>query len=119
MKRVLVTGAAGRIGTAFRRHYGDQYSFRLVDRRPVQEPEGHESYEADLVDLDEARRACEGVDTVLHLAADPSGRATFYDTLLPLNILMAYNMFHAAAEKGCRRLVFASSIHAVNAYPLD
>ncbi|HEU4754492.1 MAG TPA: NAD(P)-dependent oxidoreductase, partial [Armatimonadota bacterium] len=73
----------------------------------------------DLVQLDHARRACEGIDTVLHLAADPNARATFYDTLLPLNIQMAYNLFHAAKEQGCRRLVFASSIHAVNAYPLD
>lgn len=118
-RRVLVTGAAGRIGTAFRKHYGDRYSFRLVDRRPVTEPGGHESYEADLVDLDAARAACQGMDTIIHLAADPSPRATFYDTLLPLNIQMTYNLFHAAAEQGCRRLIFASSIHAVNAYPLD
>jgi nucleoside-diphosphate-sugar epimerase len=118
-RRVLVTGAAGRIGTAFRQAYGEQYDFRLVDRRPVADPGGHESCEADLTDLDEARRACAGIDTVLHLAADPSPRATFYDTLLPLNVCMAYNMFHAAKEQGCRRLVFASSIHAVNAYPLD
>lgn len=118
-KRVLITGAAGRIGSAFRRDYGGHYRFRLADRRPVAHPGGHETYSADLVQLDEARRACEGVDTVLHLAADPSARATFYDTLLPLNIRMAYNLFHAAAEQGCRRLIFASSIHAVNAYPLD
>lgn len=118
-QRVLITGAAGRIGSAFRARYGDRYSFRLVDRREVANPDGHEACAADLVDLDAARRACEGVDTVLHLAADPSPRATFYDTLLPLNIRMTYNMFHAAVEQGCRRLIFASSIHAVNAYPLD
>ena len=118
-RRVLITGAAGRIGTAFRTQYAEQYEFRLVDRRPVDEPAGHESLVADLVDLEQARRACEGIDTVLHLAADPSPSATFYDTLLPLNIQMTYNMFHAAVEQGCRRIIFASSIHAVNAYPLD
>lgn len=118
-KKVLITGAAGRIGTAFRQRYGELYDFRLVDRRPVDDPGGHEASTADLVDLDAARQACAGVDTVLHLAADPSPRATFYDTLLPLNIQMTYNMFHAAVEQGCRRVIFASSIHAVNAYPLD
>jgi nucleoside-diphosphate-sugar epimerase len=118
-RRVLVTGAAGRIGTAFLRRYGGGYAFRLADVRPVEDPGGHEVRVADLTDLDAARAACEGIDTVLHLAADPSPRATFYDTLLPLNVKMAYNLFHAAAEQGCRRLVFASSIHAVNAYPLD
>ncbi len=118
-RKVLVTGAAGRIGTAFRKAYGDRYMLRLVDRRPVPDPEGHEHWSADLVDLEEARKACAGIDTVIHLAADPSPRATFYDTLLPLNIQMTYNLFHAAREQGCRRLIFASSIHAVNAYPLD
>ncbi len=116
---MLITGAAGRIGTAFRARYGDRYDLRLVDRRPVEEPGGHEAYVADLVELIEAQRACEGIDTVIHLAADPSPRATFYDTLLPLNIQMTYNLFHAAKEQGCRRIIFASSIHAVNAYPLD
>lgn len=118
-RRVLITGAAGRIGTAFRARYGDRYDLRLVDRRPVEEPGDHEAYTADLVELTEAQRACEGIDTVIHLAADPSPRATFYDTLLPLNIQMTYNLFHAAKEQGCRRIIFASSIHAVNAYPLD
>lgn len=118
-RKVLVTGAAGRIGTAFRQQYGDRYQFRLVDQKPVEDPGGHETWSADLVQLDEARKACAGIDTIIHLAADPSPRATFYDTLLPLNIQMTYNMFHAAVEQGCRRLIFASSIHAVNAYPLD
>jgi nucleoside-diphosphate-sugar epimerase len=118
-RRVLVTGAAGRIGTAFRKHYGDQYDLRLVDRRAVDAPGEHETYVADLVDLESARQACREIDTVIHLAADPSPRATFYDTLLPLNIQMTYNLFHAAAEQGCRRIIFASSIHSVNAYPLD
>lgn len=118
-RRVLITGAAGRIGTAFRARYGDRYDLRLVDTRPIADPDGHEHLEADLVQLDAAREACAGIDTVLHLAADPSPRATFYGTLLPLNILMAYNMFHAAVEQKCRRVIFASSIHAVNAYPLD
>ncbi|MFN3652695.1 MAG: NAD-dependent epimerase/dehydratase family protein [Armatimonadota bacterium] len=118
-RRVLVTGAAGRIGTAFRKRYGERYRLRLVDQRPIADPAGHECREADLVELDAARAACEGIDTIVHLAADPSPAATFYDTLLPLNIRMTYNMFHAAVEQGCRRLIFASSIHAVNAYPLD
>jgi len=116
---VLITGAAGRIGSAFRARHAGDYAFRLADVREPAEPAGHEVVLADLTDLDAARRACEGMDTVLHLAADPSPRATFYDTLLPLNIRMTYNLFHAAAEQGCRRLIFASSIHAVNAYPLD
>ena len=59
------------------------------------------------------------MDTVLHLAADPNASADFYGTLLSANIQATYNVFAAAKEAGCRRVIFASSIHAVNGYPLD
>lgn len=59
------------------------------------------------------------MDTVLHLAADPSARADFYESLISTNIQATYNVYLAASEARCRRVIFASSIHAVNAYPLD
>ena len=118
-RRVLVTGAAGRIGSDFRKLYGDRYRFRLTDRRPIADPAGHETMEGDLADLAVAQRACAGMETVLHLAADPNADAEFYGTLLPMNIQATYNVFAAAKEAGCRRVIFASSIHAVNAYALD
>jgi uronate dehydrogenase len=118
-RNVLITGAAGRIGSSFRRLYGDRYRFRLLDRRPIPEPAGHAVMAGDLADPEVASRACAGIDTVLHLAADPSPSADFYRTLLAMNIQATYNVFVAASEAGCRRVIFASSIHAVNAYPLD
>jgi hypothetical protein len=57
--------------------------------------------------------ACCGVDTVIHLAAEPNPIAQFYDTLLSHNVIGAYNAIHAAHEAQCRRIVFASSINAV------
>lgn len=118
-RRVLITGAAGRIGSDFRQLYGDRYAFRLLDRRETRRPGAHETCLGDLADLDVARQACAGMDTVLHLAADPNARADFYQSLLSANIQATYNVFAAAQEAGCRRVIFASSIHAVNAYPLD
>jgi nucleoside-diphosphate-sugar epimerase len=119
MRFVLITGAAGRIGSSFRSLYGDHYRFRLVDRQEIADAGGHETRIGDLTDLAFAREVATGVDTVLHLAADPSARAGFYESLLPLNIQATYNVFAAAAEAKCRRVIFASSNHAVNAYPLD
>jgi nucleoside-diphosphate-sugar epimerase len=116
---VLLTGAAGRIGTSFRSLYGDRYRFRLVDRREIAAVAGHEARLGDLARLEFAREVCAGIDTVVHLAADPSPRAGFYETLLEMNIQATYNVFAAAQEAACRRVVFASSNHAVNAYPLD
>lgn len=118
-RSVLLTGAAGRIGSDFRRACGERYRFRLLDRREIADPAGHEQMTGDLAELEVARRACDGIDTVLHLAADPNSRADFYETLLSMNVQATYNVFRAAKEAGCRRVIFASSIHAVNAYPLD
>lgn len=114
-----MTGAAGRIGRAFLREYGDRYRLRLADVLPHPDPAGHETRLVDLTDPAAAAEVCRDMDTVLHLAADPNPRATFYGSLLDRNIRMAYHLFDAASVAGCRRLVFASSIHAVNAYPLD
>ncbi len=119
--RVLLTGAAGRIGTAFRQETGARYAFRLAERSAdaITEPGGHETIGFDIADLEACRRACAGIDTVVHLAADPSPRADFYESLLDNNIKGTYNIFRAAKDGGCRRVIFASSINAVDAYPQD
>ena len=118
-QRVLLTGAAGRIGTAFFATAAKRYQFRLADRaiESLANVDGHESIALDVADLAQCRAACEGIDVVLHLAADPSPEADFYDSLLENNIKGAYNIFRAASDAGCRRVVFASSIHAVVGHP--
>ena len=117
---VLITGAAGRVASILRQHWGDRYRLRLADVRPVEDLDLHEEYvELDITDLEAFTAACEGIDTVLHLAADPSPQADFYQSLLSLNIIGGYNGFEAARRAGCRRLVFASSINAVLGYGQD
>lgn len=120
-KRVLLTGAAGRIGTAFREYAGRRYQLRLADRRvaEITDPANHEVMALDIADLEACRLACRDIDMVVHLAADPSGQAGFYASLLDNNIKGVYNIFQAAKEQGCRRVIFASSIQAVDGYPLD
>ncbi len=73
--------------------------------------------QADLSDPEAARRACEGVGTVVHLAANPHTTAEFYKDLLDANFKATYNIFRAAGDAGCERLIFASSVNAVGAYP--
>ncbi|HJP30654.1 MAG TPA: NAD(P)-dependent oxidoreductase [Candidatus Latescibacteria bacterium] len=116
-KKVLITGAAGLVGSILRQHWGDRHRLRLTDVRPVEDLSSHEQFvQTDITDYQQMLAACSGMDTVVHLAADPSMNAEFYDTLLPLNVIGAYNAFEAAREAGCRRLVFASSINAVLGY---
>jgi NAD+ dependent glucose-6-phosphate dehydrogenase len=70
----------------------------------------------DTSDLEAFRTTCEGVDTVVHLAVDPRPDADFHTSLLSANVVGVYNAFEAAAQAGCKRLIFASSVHAMLGY---
>ncbi|MFJ3227390.1 NAD-dependent epimerase/dehydratase family protein [Streptomyces sp. NPDC086783] len=113
-RTVLLTGAAGGLGTLMRGllpRYG--YQLRLLDLRPVDgEPD---AITADLSDRTALREAVRGVDAVVHLAGI-SLEASF-DKILKANIEGTYNLYEAALEEGVRRIVFASSNHAVGFTP--
>lgn len=120
---LLITGAAGRVGTFYRLHllrnHPDRYNIRLTDIQPIEEANGLPTDICDLADPAAAQRVCEGVDTVLHLGANPHTDAEFYAGLLEPNFKGVYNMFRAAKDQSCKRLVFASSINAVGGTPSD
>jgi nucleoside-diphosphate-sugar epimerase len=120
-RKILVTGGCGKIGSYFIRNAPESYWMRVVDKTPWDVdrlgPLRGESWTANLQDPQACRQACEGMEMVVHLAADPDPDSDFLDSLLPNNILAAYHLFQAAKEAGCRRLIYASSAHAVSAYP--
>ena len=104
-KRVLVTGANGLIGSALRRIAGDKYEWRALNRRDLPEVP---TTQADISDLEAIRPAFDGIDTVVHLAADARVAAS-WDELLGPNFTGTYNVFQAAADAGVKRVIFASS----------
>ena len=119
LRHVLVTGAAGNIGAYFAEHAHHKYRLRLM----VLEDDDASAIESygdvvvgDIQSLARMKAVCQGIDTVVHLAADSDPSAT-WSSLLPLNIVGTYNTFVAAKAAGCRRVVFASSIHAVSGHP--
>ncbi|QOV89023.1 NAD-dependent epimerase/dehydratase family protein [Humisphaera borealis] len=118
---VLVTGSAGNIGRAFCEHGTSTYALRLMIRPGKRDELGPkhaalgEVVEADLSDLPRLKDACRGIDTVIHLAGDPSPNAT-WDSLLPANIVGTYNVMAAAKSAGVRLVIYASSIHAVGGF---
>lgn len=118
-RKVLITGAAGHIGTFLRNAWKDEYSLVLMDVSEIIDPGDAQFYTGDIQDVEMMRKACEGVDTVIHLAANPSPWAEFDSQVLPQNIIGTHNVFSAAAEMGVKRVIYASSIHAVGAYPPD
>ncbi|MGW5350463.1 NAD-dependent epimerase/dehydratase family protein [Streptomyces sp. NPDC004031] len=113
-RTILLTGAAGGLGTLMRGllpSYG--YQLRLLDMLPVEGEPG--AITADLADTEALREAVRGVDAIVHLAGI-SLESTF-DKILKANIEGTYNLYEAASAEGVRRVVFASSNHAVGYTP--
>ena len=95
-KKVLITGAAGRIGGIVRQFLGQKYELSALDIVAVDDIP---SRVADLADIDSIMSAFEGQDTVVHLGADPSGGAP-WDSVLPNNIVGMYNVMEACRAGG-------------------
>jgi uronate dehydrogenase len=113
-RTVLLTGAAGGLGTLMRGLLPDYgYELRLLDMRPMEgEPA---AITADLADTEALRTAVRGVDAIIHLAGI-SLEAPF-EKILRSNIEGTYHLYEAAREEGVPRIVFASSNHAVGYTP--
>ncbi|MEY9093470.1 NAD-dependent epimerase/dehydratase family protein [Paenibacillus sp. RC84] len=121
-RKILITGAGGRIGLALIPYLNDKYSLTLgdINTSKLQKwvHDGHELVDLDIRDIESCRQACKGIDTVIHLAGDPSPHASF-ESVLKVNIEGTYNIFKAAQEESCSRVVFASSAQVVEGYPID
>jgi uronate dehydrogenase len=117
MDTVVLTGAAGTIGSALRSGWRGRFPLlRLVDvQDPGEAAAGEETMVVDLADLAAARRAVEGADVVVHLAAIPVEDR--FDRLLEANVAGTYNVFEASRQAGVRRVVFASTNHVTGFYP--
>lgn len=113
-RKILVTGMAGQIGAILRRSLGDRYEFVGIDRRVADDVD---LLTADLADLAAIAPAFAGVDTVIHLGADSSPRAS-WESVLDNNIVGTRNVYEAARTAGVNRVIFASSNHAVGYYPI-
>jgi uronate dehydrogenase len=113
VRTVLITGAAGNIGGKLAAHYRQtgQYDLRLLDRAG-----GDGVIAADLAAWDEGwARQFRGVDTVIHLAADPRGQCSWAEVMGP-NVMGTQHVLRAAREAKVRRVIFASSVQVMMGY---
>src|SRR5215471_1032994 len=117
MQTILITGAAGGIGTRLRQLLKGIYpNIRLSDvRRPADLTSDETFVEADLANMAQVETAVAGVQAIVHLGGFSVEGS--WDTILQSNIIGCYNLFEAARRHRVERVVFASSNHAVGFYP--
>ena len=116
--RVLVTGAAGSIGRVVTVGLADR-GHTVVGLDLVPQPDGDDGtwYTVDSTDADAVAAVFdeESFDAVVHLAGHP-GEASLPDSLSS-HVVTTAALLDAMVEHGVRRLVYASSNHAVGRTP--
>jgi uronate dehydrogenase len=117
MQRILISGAAGVIATRLRALLRDDYpAIRLTDVvRPQELAASEEFVAADLADFAAVERAVAGIDSIVHLGG--ISVEADWESILQANIIGTRNLFEAARRQGVKRIVFASSNHAIGFYP--
>lgn len=114
MKKLVLTGAAGALGSRLREPLKKMCE-ELVSTDQVDDIgtllEGETYVQADLSSLDAMLKVIEGADMVVHFGAIADEAA--WDDILQSNIIGAYNVWEAAYRSGVKRVVYASSVHAV------
>jgi nucleoside-diphosphate-sugar epimerase len=112
-KTILITGAAGNLGTKLRQHLDGRYALRLLDISPHCDSG---IYRTDLSQWDAHWvEHFRGVDTVIHLAADPAAHQ-IWEKIIGSNIDALINVFQASVQMSVRRIIFASSNHVMGGY---
>ena len=116
MNTVLITGAAGDIGSRMRTLLNGVYPRLRLSDRVVPDDLGPDDdfVQADLAEMDQVEAMLEGVDGVIHLGGQPVEAS--WEVIHQSNIVGLYNFYEAARRQKVKRVVFASSNHATGFY---
>ncbi|MBT3941883.1 MAG: NAD(P)-dependent oxidoreductase [Chloroflexi bacterium] len=120
-RRVLVTGLSGAVGSAIRPALEERYEVAALSRSGVDGIPSALNFKGPVQDAAAIAPAFEGVDTVIHLAADggahsSEGMNAGWESMLQNNVIGAYNVFEAARAAGVKRVIFASTGATVIGY---
>ena len=112
-ERLLITGAAGSLGGHLRKGLAPLATrLRLVDREGLGEAAANEELlQFDLSDRDQAIAATKDCVAILHFGAPP--REQSFEEIMTQTLPASYHMYEGARLHGVKRVIYASSIHAV------
>ena len=113
-KKLVLTGAAGRLGSYLRQPLAAMCD-ELVSTDIADDIgklyKGERYAKADLAQMEQIKPLLEGADMVVHFGAIVDEKP--FEELLGPNFIGSYNIWEAGYQHGVRRIVYASSIHAV------
>jgi uronate dehydrogenase len=119
-KKIFITGAAGAIGEALRKHLRDRYDFRLLFHSNIPEVEkGDEVVTSDVANFESMLEATAGVDAIVHLALakwNGSTQSQRAQSTMRVDIPGVYNLYEAARINRVPVVVFASTNHVTGLY---
>jgi uronate dehydrogenase len=115
-KRLFITGAAGVVGTALRKHLRERYDYRLLFHATVPEVDpGDQVVVGDVADFQVMLEATAGVDAIVHLALAKVSRgmtaAQRARQTIDVDVRGVYNIYEAARLNRVPTVVFASTNH--------
>ena len=116
---ILITGAAGRLGTQFRKGLAPlANTLRLSDRAENKDLQpNEEAVICELSDYDAVLKMTEGVDTIVHFGGAPV--ETSWQEILDSSIRGSYHIYEGARRNCVKRVVYASSVHAIGYHRLE
>jgi uronate dehydrogenase len=116
---LLLTGAAGTLGRWLRPGLLESHGrLRISDiKDPGPAADGEEVVIADLGDRDAVDRLVAGTRAIVHFGGIAFEKS--FDEILHSNIIGTYNVYEAARKHGVKRVVFASSNHAIGFHTRD
>ena len=118
-ERILITGANGRLGSELRKGLAElAKTIRLGAREPFDDlAENEEQAVFDLSDMVATIAATEGCDAIVHYGGAPLESP--WQTILDSNIRGSYHIYEGARKHSVKRVVYASSVHAIGYYEVS
>jgi uronate dehydrogenase len=118
-KRILITGAAGRLGSELRKGLAPMAErIRLADRKPFEDLAPNEEEAVfDLCDMDATVGATTDCDAIVHFGG--ASLESPWQAILDSNIRGSYHIYEGARKHGTKRVIYASSVHAIGYHEVE